>query len=92
MKKSWLYNLAGTVLLAVLFLTVNYTVGISGREGSLFCWLVIGVTVLLLLSGAIAGLARLRRQGFRYFLPEAGAMLVSAVFLLYLWNYTVLSC
>ncbi len=93
MKRIWLYNVIFTALLCIVFLLVNYTLGMNNKGVGFFLALMIGgfaIAEVVVCAGSI--FLHRKQETKRHLITATASCFVPLIFLLFIWNFLFISC
>ena len=86
MKKFWIYNLALSLSLIIVYLIVNYT------EKDFIAHIILGISVMQLIAESVCAIVWMHKQSVNSLIFGISSIFFSVLISLYMWNLVYLNC
>lgn len=91
MKKFWIYNLALSLSLIIVYLIVNYTE--KDYSHTIFiAHIILGISVIQLIAESVCAIVWMHKQSVNSLIFGISSIFFSVLISLYMWNLVYLNC
>ena len=91
MKKFWIYNLALSLSLIIVYLIVNYTA--KDYSHTIFiAHIILGISVIQLIAESVCAIVWMHKQSVNSLIFGISSIFFSVLISLYMWNLVYLNC
>ena len=91
MKKFWIYNLALSLSLIIVYLIVNYTEK-DYLQMVFKVHIILGISVIQLIAESVCAIVWMHKQSVNSLIFGISSIFFSVLISLYMWNLVYLNC